>query len=177
MKKRPPKILVKLLCVWCIGIAIQSPSRAQCIPSSLQSVSYDTLIAGSGNDSHTFNFKKFNPALGTLVAAKVSSVVSVNYGFTLKNVESVARNFSVSVGRYDNFQSPEITTPYNNQFETPIGDYNLSPGCKYFTPAYYSDLSLPEPRQRGFGYGKPHGRRFCKFFLSTHHLHEPGWEV
>jgi hypothetical protein len=109
-------------------------SSAQCSSATLQSLTYDTLIPGSGNTNHTFSFNKFDPALGTLVAANISSVVTVNYGFTLQNVETVPRNFTVSVGRMDNFTSNALINPYNNLIDTALGTYPLNPGSSVTKP-------------------------------------------
>jgi len=119
--------LLNKLCVTVLVLILHLSALSQC-SNSLHSISYDTLIAGSGNDNHTFSIPKFNPLLGTLISAKVNSVVSVNYGFVLKNVESVSRNFSVSVGRYDDFASAVLASPYSNQMQVNIGTYPLNPG-------------------------------------------------
>jgi hypothetical protein len=93
----------------------------------MQTVTYDTLLPGTGNSTHTLSLSQFNPSLGTLVAAKINSVVSVNYGFTLQDVETVQRNFTVSVGRYDNFSSPSIAAPYTNLVTVNLGSFLLNP--------------------------------------------------
>ncbi len=128
MKKASAISLLKKLCLAFLGLILHFSSGAQCNNNLLQRVSYDTLIAGSGNDSYTFSFSKFNPSLGTLVAVKINSLVSVNYGFVLKNVESVKRNFSISVGRIDYFQSDALADVYNNQMQVNIGTFPLNPG-------------------------------------------------
>jgi len=116
-------ILKNLYLTTCLVVLFYSSSSGQCSALTLQSLTYDTLIPGTGNTSHTFSFAKFDPALGTLVAAKINSVVSVNYGFTLENVETVPRDFTVTVGRIDNFSSTALATPYNNQINTNLGSF------------------------------------------------------
>jgi hypothetical protein len=100
---------------------------AQCT-NTLQSVTYDTLVAGTGNDTHVFSLPQMDPSAGTLVYAKINSRVSVNYGFTLQNVENVPRTFSVSVGRYDHFSSATLSTPFTDINTVPLGSYPLNPG-------------------------------------------------
>jgi type IX secretion system substrate protein len=119
----------------CFSIFISLCTKAQC-GNTLQSVTYDTSIVGTGNDSHVFTLSQFDPSIGTLVSAKINSTVSLNYGFTLKNVEGVQRNFSVSVGRYDNFTSSALSTPYSNLIDTSIGDFLLNPGDSITKPPY-----------------------------------------
>ncbi|HTQ28552.1 MAG TPA: T9SS type A sorting domain-containing protein [Puia sp.] len=102
----------------------------------MNSVTYDTLVPGTGNGTHSFSLPQFNPTLGTLVSAKINSVVSVNYGFTLKNVETIQRDFSVSVGRYDYFSGTNLTSPYSNLLNIPLGSFVLNPGEEVFKAPY-----------------------------------------
>lgn len=110
----------------CFTIFISFASRSQC--STQQSITYDTLITGTGNDAHVFTLSQFDPSIGTLLSAKINSTVSLNYGFTLKNVEAVLRDFSISVGRYDHYTSAALSSPYTNLLDTNIGSFLLSPG-------------------------------------------------
>ncbi len=85
-------------------------------------------MTGNGNDTHSINLSQFDPSIGTLVSAKINSTVSLNYGFTLKNVDSTQKDFSVNVGRYDHFSSAALTSPYTNVVDTGIGSFLLNPG-------------------------------------------------
>jgi hypothetical protein len=122
--KRFWKNLCLCIFVVCAGL---STAEGQC-SNTLQSISYDTLVPGTGNNTHLFTFSQFDPAIGTLVSARINALVTVNYGFTLQNVEAVQRDFSVSVGRYDNFTSTALSTPYTNLLNIPDGNYLLNPG-------------------------------------------------
>ena len=88
-----------------LGTIFHLAVAAQCSNGLMNSISYDTLVTGSGNDTYNFTVPKFSPAVGTLVAVRINAIVSVNYGFLLKNVEHVNRNFTVEVERYDYFES------------------------------------------------------------------------
>lgn len=101
-------------------------SHSQCA-NTLQSITYDTVVIGSGNDNRSFSFSKFDPSIGTLAEVNVSSVVSVNYGFTLKNTNTSAVNFSIAVGRNDNFQSSSLPVPYANSMSADVGTFFLNP--------------------------------------------------
>ena len=94
----------------CFTTLISFVSRSQC--STQQSITYDTLITGNGNNSHVFTLPQFDPAIGTLLSANINSTISLNYGFTLKNVEAMQRDFTVSVGRYDHYTSTALSTAY-----------------------------------------------------------------
>jgi hypothetical protein len=119
----------------CFIIFISLAASAQC-GNTLQSITYDTLAVGTGNNSHVFTLSQFDPSIGTLVSTKINATVSLNYGFTLKNVEAVQRNFSVEVGRYDNYTSTALSAPYANLIDTNIGNFLLNPGDSITKPPY-----------------------------------------
>ncbi|MFI5152831.1 MAG: choice-of-anchor E domain-containing protein [Chitinophagales bacterium] len=107
-------------------LTIPGPTLAQCT-GSLSSMSHDSLVLGSGNDSHTFSFAQFDPSVGTLTQVSISAVVSVNYGFSLTNINSTTTSFSLGVGRRDNIQSSALVTPYNNTINADLGTFDLAP--------------------------------------------------
>jgi type IX secretion system substrate protein len=153
------KSFLKTLCLsGCLTIFVSLSSKAQCT-NSLQSITYDTLIAGTGNNTHSFTFSQFDPSIGTLVSAKVNAVVSVNYGFTLQNVETVQRDFSVAVGRYDYFSSTAMVTPYSKLLNLPLGSFLLDPGNTVTQPSstilyrYMHSDSITENTANFLGYG------------------------
>lgn len=117
--------LWKTICLSGYFLIISFSLNAQC-NNVLQSIAYDTLVVGSGNDSHTFTFPKFDPSIGTLTTVNVNSIVSVNYGFTLTNLNSSSVSFSVGVGRRDNIQSGALIYAYNNTINANIGTYTLA---------------------------------------------------
>lgn len=127
MKPDRMRSLRKTACLMaCFTTLISFVSRSQC--STQQSITYDTLITGNGNNSHVFTLPQFDPAIGTLLSANINSTISLNYGFTLKNVEAMQRDFSVSVGRYDHYTSTALSTAYTNLLDTNIGSFLLNPG-------------------------------------------------
>jgi len=115
-----------MLC--CFALLMITSARGQCSAAQLQSVTYDTLVPGTGNATHVFTLTQFDPSIGTLVSAKINSVVSVNYGFTLQNVQAMPIDFSVSVGRYDSFDGSSLSSPYSNLLSIDLGDFPLNPG-------------------------------------------------
>jgi hypothetical protein len=91
-------------------------------------ITYDTLIpAGTGNSSQNFTFSKFDPSVGTLSAVVVKRRVSINYGFTLKNVESIPRTFTITVGRWDNINSAALSSALSNSTTVGLGSFPLNP--------------------------------------------------
>ena len=122
------RTLWKMLCLLASPMILNSLNvNGQCT-GSIQSITYDTSATGTANSPYVFTMPQFNPSLGTLLATKINSNITLNYGFTLKNVESVNRNFSVSVGRYDQVSSAAMSSPFSNLTTTSLGSYPLSPG-------------------------------------------------
>lgn len=127
MKTSQPISIFKKNCIsLLVAGLLHFTGISQCI-APYSKVTYDTLITGSGNDHHSLSLSQFNPSIGTLMGVDISSVVSVNYGFTLKNTNTVPINFSIAVGRNDNFQSPVLSAEYSNSIMAPVGTFALNP--------------------------------------------------
>jgi len=107
--------------------AIPRTALAQCNPSTYLAISHDTLVTGSGNTVSTFTFPKFDPSLGTLIAVKLQSVVSVGFNFSLENYEAIPKNYTVKIGRDDIIQSAALTDDFTNSVLKSYGAYALSP--------------------------------------------------
>jgi len=122
------------LIAWLVCL-VQLSSTAQCTSGSLSSITYDTVVVGSGNNDYAFSLSKFDPAIGTLVSVSVNSVVSVNYGFTLKNTNTTPITFSISVGRNDDIQSPALQSPYSNSMQADVGTFVLAPNQTIIQPS------------------------------------------
>ncbi len=103
------------------------PALSQCNGIS-QSMSFDTVMIGTGNSSHLITLSQFDPSIGTLYATNINSTISVNYGFSLGNILDTPVNFSVTVGRYDSFYSSALSAPHANLVNTRLGSYLLNPG-------------------------------------------------
>jgi len=100
-------------------------SGAQC--TSQQSITYDTVMIGSGNTNHSLSLSQFDPTIGTLESVSINSVVSVNYGFSLTNINTSPINFSISVGRNDDFQSSVLSSPYSSSITADVGTFIVNP--------------------------------------------------
>ena len=109
-----------------LALTIPAATFAQC-SGSQSSISYDSLVLGSGNDSHTFSFAQFDPSVGTLTQVSISAIVSVNYGFSLTNINPSTTSFTVGVGRKDNIQSTALVAAYNNTINADLGTFDLAP--------------------------------------------------
>jgi hypothetical protein len=101
-------------------------SKAQCV-TPLETVSFDSTITGAGNAFHTFNFPKFDAALGTLVEVVVRAEVTLRYRFQLENKESIPiNNYRVRVVREDEISGSTLPTPIINTYQTTYGPYALA---------------------------------------------------
>ena len=95
------------------GIILPAFSYAQCT-GALRSVSYNVVTPGTGNDAHSFNIPQFDPSKGTLVAVKISSVISLQYAFCLENKDHSATNYTVGIGRNDFISTSALSSPVSN---------------------------------------------------------------
>ena len=96
-----------------IGIVLPSLSYSQC-GGVLKSISYNTTINGTGNDYHSIVMPQFDPGKGTLVAVKISSVISLQYAFQLENKSASAASYTLGVGRNDYIGSTVLSSPLTN---------------------------------------------------------------
>jgi hypothetical protein len=99
-------------------------SIAQCVNPTV--ISYDTLVTGSGNDWHTFEFPKFDGKLGTLTEVHFTSVVTLKYKFGLENKEpGTISNYRVRMVRMDDLMSTALQTPLSTTTQKTYGPYKL----------------------------------------------------
>jgi hypothetical protein len=106
-------------------IIISEQSFSQCIPSTWKSISYSTMLKGTGNNSWGFLFPQFNPTQGTLVAVNIKATVSLNYNFGLENNANTSVGYNVSVKRRDSISSNDMSLPLISTVAQNYGPYNL----------------------------------------------------
>jgi hypothetical protein len=143
---KPVKTLLTLVSIAsCIGAEFFPQSSAAQCSGILKSVSYNSVISGTGNDSHTIDIPQFDPSKGTLVAVKITSVVSLKYAFQLENNNASATSYSVQLGRNDFISSSALPSPVSNMnnIHQNYGPYALgaSNGVSGSGPDY---ISVPQ---------------------------------
>jgi len=115
----------------CIGMILHfsaiTPSAAQC-SNNLSVRQYDTLITGIGYGTYHLSFPQWRADSGTLVSVKINAVVSLSYGYTLRNADAIPSTYNVSVGRQDKFTSSALLAPFVSLTEQSIGSFPLNPG-------------------------------------------------
>ncbi|MDO6432565.1 T9SS type A sorting domain-containing protein [Flavitalea sp. BT771] len=119
----------------CAGLLLHHSAGAQCA-NNLSSRTYDTLLTGPGYGTYQLSFPKWSIDSGLLVSVKVSAVVNVQYGFSLKNVDVMAGTYGLWVGREDMITSPSLPATYDNITEQKIGSYTLNPGDQVAVPPF-----------------------------------------
>jgi hypothetical protein len=97
--------------------------------SALESRTYDTVLTGIGYGNYNLQFPQWDPQGGTLTAVRIRALVTVHYGYTLRNADVNPSIYSVQVGREDYFSSAALATPYDNIMEKRIGSFPLNPGA------------------------------------------------
>ena len=114
-----------LLLAFSMLTSVSVQSFAQC-SSSLKSISYNTVLKGTGNNSWGFLLPQFNPLQGTLIAVNISATISVRYAFTLENNANSTVAYNVNVERHDSINSSNLSSPISNLIFKNYGPYNLN---------------------------------------------------
>ncbi|MHA4810863.1 hypothetical protein ACX0G9_22340 [Flavitalea flava] len=122
--------LKKTSLAFCLGMILHFTSSCQC-NNNLSTRFYDTVLTGIGYGTYQISFPSWNPDSGLLVSATVKALVSLKYGFSVKNVDTGPATYSIWVGREDQITSPVLTAPYDKIIEQKIGAYPLNPGIGF----------------------------------------------
>ncbi|HEU4607323.1 MAG TPA: choice-of-anchor E domain-containing protein, partial [Chitinophagaceae bacterium] len=119
---------MKTFCCRCVVfillIYVQS-GQAQTCSNTLQVTSYDTTVNSSGNDLYHFSMPRFDAAVGTLLAVKIESEVTLSHGFQIENQESSSTSIRVKLGRDDQISSSSLTSDISNSYIKDYGFINL----------------------------------------------------
>jgi len=95
------------------GFIFPESSFSQC-NGVIKSVSYSTVLTGTGNDEHVFLLPQFDPSKGTLVAVKISNIITLDYSFQLENNSHSAVSYTLGVGRNDWVGCSALSSPLTN---------------------------------------------------------------
>jgi hypothetical protein len=127
--------LVKVGLALCIGMILYQSSRAQCA-NNLATRTYDTTLSSNGFGMYNLSFPQWSPDSGLLVSAKVSAMVTSQYGFTLRNADTAFAAYELAIGQEDQFSSPALASPFSNAMSRFINTYPLAPGDAVTTPPF-----------------------------------------
>ncbi len=83
---------------------------SQC--GTIQTVTYDTTITGSGNneDPFEFTFPQFNSAEGTLTNVNITATVSLHYDYDVENSTNTTNLYRQRLTRFDNIYSSVLSS-------------------------------------------------------------------
>src|ERR1700722_4721982 len=109
-----------------LAISLHVAAQAQCSASTLSTTTYDTALTSNGFALYNLNFPQFNPDSGTLVAVRLIATVHSQYGFTLRNADSVATTYTLMLGQQDLISGPQLSVPYSNITTQSMGNYSLN---------------------------------------------------
>src|ERR1700744_2607403 len=93
-----------------LGMIMQFSIYAQC-SNNLSTRSYDTTLNSNGFGIYALQFPQFSPDSGLLVSVKLSTTVSSQYGFTLKNADTGNANYSLSLGQEEMISGLALGSP------------------------------------------------------------------
>jgi Secretion system C-terminal sorting domain len=108
-------------------LTVASSVHAQCVVENLKSITYDTVVYGSGNTTHNVTFPQFNPTLGTLTEVRINTKVTLRYSFQLENKELIRiSNYRVRAVREDEISSTSLMVPLTSLYQKTYGPYSLA---------------------------------------------------
>lgn len=129
-------------CRWVVFILLMyvQSGQAQTCSNTLQVTSYDTTVNSSGNDLYHFSMPRFDAAVGTLLAVKIESEVTLSHAFQIENEESNSTSIRVKLGRDDQISSSSIPSDISNSYIKDYGFINLqaTDGINGSGPDYYA---------------------------------------
>lgn len=100
-------------------------ASAQC-DGSLSSITYDSTVAGAGNDMYTFTFPEFDPEAGTLAEVDIDAIVTRRYGFQLENSSaSTISGYRVRFTGEEEITSSALIDPLFYDHTKNYGPYTL----------------------------------------------------
>jgi hypothetical protein len=108
-----------------LAIGLHVAAKAQCTAANLSTTTYDTVLTSNGFAIYNLSFPQFNPDSGTLVAVRLTATVNSQYGFTLRNADSIATTYNLTLGQQDMISGPQLSIPYSNVTTQSMGSYSL----------------------------------------------------
>ena len=94
------------------GLALGQAARGQSPGNQVTRV-LDTALTSDGFGIFHVQFPQFNPDSGTLVSVHLSALTNTMYGFTLRNADSVAATYALTVGLQDEFSGPALPATWH----------------------------------------------------------------
>jgi hypothetical protein len=119
-----------------LAIGLHVAAQAQCNASTLSTTTYDTALTSNGFAIYNLGFPQFNPDSGTLVAVRLTATVNSQYGFTLRNADSVATTYALTLGQQDLISGPQLSVPYSNVTTQSMGSYSLDSNQSMTKPPF-----------------------------------------
>ena len=127
MKNRALPTLLRKACL-ALGLAtgIVISTQAQSTAANQATLTYDTALTSNGFAIYNLSFPQFNPDSGTLASVKLIATVNSQYGFTLRNADTLATTYALTLGQQDQISGQSIATPYSNVTTQSQGNYPLN---------------------------------------------------
>lgn len=119
--------LLKVGLALCIGMILHRSVSAQC-SSGFSTHTYDTTLSSNGFGMYTISVPQWSPDSGTLVSVKLSSSVSSQYGFTLRNADNANATYTLTLGQDDQITGSVLSSPFTNVMSQLVNTYPLTPG-------------------------------------------------
>lgn len=147
-----PKLLKRILCLSAVfgGFFIKD-THAQCPNGqSLQTITYDTTVVGSGNMN--FTLPLFDPSVGTLYSVTADLKAFLVYKYSLTNSKPFDQYYEITIDRRDILRASSLGNPNFNFFPTSfdrtefifddIDGNGVPPGESHYEHLIYNPRSL-----------------------------------
>jgi hypothetical protein len=127
MKNRALSTLLRKACL-ALGLAtaVSISTQAQSTAANQSTLTYDTALTSNGFAIYNLSFPQFNPDSGTLASVRLIATVNSQYGFTLRNADTLATTYALTLGQQDQISGQSIATPYSNVTTQSQGNYPLN---------------------------------------------------
>ncbi|HUB61207.1 MAG TPA: T9SS type A sorting domain-containing protein [Puia sp.] len=130
IKSYIPIVCKRVVCLALLGGIVCSQTTKAQNAGNLATRTYDTALTSDGFGIFHIQFPQFNPDFGTLVSVHISAQTNTMYGFTLRDADSIAANYALTVGIQDEFSGPALPATYSNVTNQSLGNFPLTAGAE-----------------------------------------------
>jgi len=120
-------ILLKVGLALCVGMMLNQSVSAQC-SNGLSTHTYDTTLTSNGFGLYSVTVPQWSPDSGTLVSVKISTTVSSQYGFTLRNADNNTATYNLTLGQEDQISGSALSSPFSSSTSQFVSSYPLTSG-------------------------------------------------
>src|ERR1700753_2666134 len=127
MRNKDFSFLLKVGLALCLGMILRFSAFAQC-ENGYSTHTFDTALTSNGFGMYTLTVPQWHPDSGTLLSVKVSTAVTSQYEFTLRNADNQSATYNLTIGQEDIISGAALSSPVTSITNQYTNNYPLSPG-------------------------------------------------